>query len=98
MLNRLADQTFRLLGLRAEVRRITGKALVLDGDSIVVAGQKIRLHGIDAPEMDQTLWCRDRELMCGAMALAALEALTAGMALRCDIVEHDRFGRTVANV
>jgi endonuclease YncB( thermonuclease family) len=32
------------------------------------------------------------------MALAALEALTAGVKLRCEPVEHDRHGRIVAKV
>jgi endonuclease YncB( thermonuclease family) len=30
------------------------------------------------------------------MALAALEALTAGVSLRCEVVERDRHGRLVA--
>ena len=33
---------------------ITGPARVIDGHTIEVAGERIRLHGIDAPEMDQT--------------------------------------------
>jgi endonuclease YncB( thermonuclease family) len=28
---------------------LTGPAKVIDGDTIVVAGQLVRLHGIDAP-------------------------------------------------
>ncbi|MEE8445227.1 MAG: hypothetical protein V3S44_07735 [Alphaproteobacteria bacterium] len=31
----------------------TGPARVIDGDTIVIAGERIRLHGIDAPERDQ---------------------------------------------
>ena len=58
---------------------LTGPAKVIDGDTIVVAGQLVRLHGIDAPELDQTFWWRGRQLVCGTMALAALEALTAGV-------------------
>jgi hypothetical protein len=33
---------------------------VIDGDTIVVAGQLVRLHGIDAPELDQRFWWRAR--------------------------------------
>jgi len=35
---------------------ITGPARVIDGDTIAIGGERIRLHGIDAPEMKQT--CR----------------------------------------
>lgn len=31
---------------------ITGKAYVIDGDTIIIKGTKIRLAGIDAPELD----------------------------------------------
>ena len=39
-----------LAGLRADT--LEGKPVLIDGDSIVVAGKPIRLWGIDAPEMD----------------------------------------------
>ena len=96
MLSRLAIQLFGILKFGAGTSRLTGPAWVIDGDTIVVAGERIRLHGIDAPEMDQTFWCRDQELMCGAMALAALEALTAGVRVRCEVIEQDCYGRSVA--
>jgi endonuclease YncB( thermonuclease family) len=43
---------------------MTGTALVIDGDTIEMYGQRIRLHGIDAPESrqlcrrDGKLWTR----------------------------------------
>jgi endonuclease YncB( thermonuclease family) len=37
-------------GLRAET--LEGKPVLIDGDSIVIAGKPIRLWGIDAPEMN----------------------------------------------
>jgi len=33
---------------------ITGPAAVTDGDTIKIDGQRIRIHGIDAPEAKQT--------------------------------------------
>lgn len=38
------------VGLRADT--LEGKAVLVDGDSIVIAGKQVRLWGIDAPEMD----------------------------------------------
>jgi endonuclease YncB( thermonuclease family) len=36
---------------------ISGTATVKDGDSLMIGGLEVRLHGIDAPELDQT--CKD---------------------------------------
>ncbi len=33
---------------------ITGKPRVIDGDTLEIAGERIRLHGVDAPESEQT--------------------------------------------
>jgi endonuclease YncB( thermonuclease family) len=63
-----------------------------------VAGQLVRLDGIDAPELDQTFWWRGQQIACGTMSLAALEALIAGVKVRCEVVERDRHGRIVAKV
>ena len=38
---------------------ITGKPRIIDGDTIEIAGERIRLHGIDAPESKQT--CTDAD-------------------------------------
>lgn len=75
---------------------LVGPAKIIDGDTIVVAGEMVRLHGIDAPELDQTSLWRGEHIACGMMAMAALEALTAGVTLRCVGVERDRYGRLVA--
>lgn len=98
MLIRLASGLAAILTVSWRVGPLTGPAKVIDGDTIVVAGELVRLHGIDAPELDQTFWWRGERIACGMMALAALEALTAGIELRCRAIERDRHGRLVAKV
>ena len=36
-----------------EIKEITGYAKIIDGDTIKINSNKIRLHGIDAPETKQ---------------------------------------------
>lgn len=81
---------------RSRAPCLTGPARVIDGDTIVVNGERIRLHGIDAPELDQVFWCDGQRLASGPMAMAALEALIAGVPVRCEGIERDRHGRLVA--
>ena len=54
---------------------IAGGASVIDGDTIVIRGERIRLLGIDAPEAGQT--CRTakgEEYRCGQKAALILDA------------------------
>ena len=51
------------------------------------------MHGITPPELDQTFWRRGEPVACGTMSLAALEALIAGVKVRCEVVERDRHRR-----
>jgi endonuclease YncB( thermonuclease family) len=87
-----------ILTFRRRTDCLSGAAKVIDGDTNVVAGELVRLHGIDAPELDQTFSWRSREIVCGTMSLAALEALIAGVKVRCEIIERDRHGRLIAKV
>lgn len=70
---------------------------VIDGDSLRADGKKIRLIGIDAPELWQT--CRDaqaREWPCGQAAKARLTALVSRGKVACTERGQDRYGRTLA--
>ena len=98
MLGRLATGFIAIFAFRRRTECLTGPAKVIDGDTIVVAEQRVRLHGIDAPELDQTFWWRRQQIACGTRSLAALGALTAGVKVRCEVVERDRHGRLVAKV
>ena len=76
---------------------VTGHARVVDGDTLNINGQRIRLFGIDAPEREQD--CRDdagRSYACGREATRALTAAIAGRVVTCTPVDHDRYNRDVA--
>jgi endonuclease YncB( thermonuclease family) len=75
---------------------ITGKPRIIDGDTIEVAGERIRLNGIDAPESKQTCEWLDKTIPCGRLATLALMGLTAGTEVTCKTREKDRYGRWVA--
>lgn len=85
------------LGPPGAQAQLVGPATVIDGDTVEVAGQRVRLHGIDAPEARQTCVAQDgREEPAGRHAEQALAALADGRPVRCAVRETDRFGRAVA--
>jgi endonuclease YncB( thermonuclease family) len=70
---------------------------VIDGDTLEIHGQRIRLSGIDAPESDQL--CRGDDSLqyrCGAKAANELDEHIAGRPVSCEGVGRDQYGRTVA--
>jgi endonuclease YncB( thermonuclease family) len=75
---------------------ITGPARVIDGDNIDIAGERIRLHGIDAPESAQTCVAGGATWPCGQSATAALVAFIGDAPVRCGEQGADRYGRTIA--
>ncbi len=75
---------------------LAGQARVIDGDTLDVGGERVRLHGIDAPEMRQTCAAPAGDWPCGEWARDALVQMIGGAALSCTGVERDRYGRLVA--
>lgn len=76
---------------------ISGPAVVVDGDTLDIAGVRVRLEGIDAPEMSQIcLDARGKSWSCGRAARDALAQATAGQAVMCDRTGMDKYGRSLA--
>lgn len=72
-------------------------AVVIDGDTLRVNGQRIRLIGMDAPELSQT--CGDengRPWLCGSEARARLRALVGVGVIECRSSSVDSYGRPLA--
>ena len=77
--------------------RVAGAAQVIDGDTLVIGERRIRILGIDAPEMDQT--CQDvagQTRHCGGDARRALVAHVARQQVSCHVAGQDRYGRDLA--
>jgi endonuclease YncB( thermonuclease family) len=82
---------------RPPLAPVVGHARVVDGDSIEMAGVRIRLDGIDAPELDQS--CTDgngRPWSCGRTAADELRRYLRGRELTCEPSGHDQYRRAIA--
>lgn len=77
---------------------ISGPAAIIDGDTIRIKLETIRLSGIDAPELHQKCsggkwpWINE----CGVNSSVVLSALVNGKMVSCIPSGHDRYRRTVA--
>lgn len=80
----------------ADVAPIAGPARAIDGDTLIVGEQRIRLEGIDAPESGQT--CGRKWVgtwACGSAATEHLAKLIESGPVRCVSKGQDRYGRTL---
>jgi endonuclease YncB( thermonuclease family) len=74
----------------------TGKARIVDGDTVEVAGIRFRLMGIDAPERRQECFDQfQKPFDCGAASVRTLVDLTKGQKVTCEPVRKDRFRRKI---
>ncbi|MEM9530988.1 MAG: thermonuclease family protein [Pseudomonadota bacterium] len=80
-----------LIPLAASAQSLRGTATVVDGDTLQINGVEVRLHALDAPELNQTCLDADgAEWACGQAAKQALVDLVEGKQVRCRRAVYDR--------
>jgi endonuclease YncB( thermonuclease family) len=75
----------------------TGVVVVLDADTLDVGQVRVRLFGIDAPELGQS--CSDAtgaDWPCGQWAAGQVTRLYQGQTAACAAMDTDSYGRVVA--
>lgn len=80
---------------------LSGPARVVDGDTLDIAGRRVRLEGIDAPETGQR--CPGRYAggllgpwRCGQAATSELARLVGAKEIACEAHETDKYDRLIA--
>ena len=69
---------------------------IVDGDTIVLNGEKIRFSGIDTPELKQTCFQGDQEVGCGMSAKMLLVEKIGNNIPECISEGKDVYKRTLA--
>jgi endonuclease YncB( thermonuclease family) len=86
------------LWLRAPEPPVGGHVLVVDGDTLRMSETRIRLIGIDAPELEQSCTdARGGSWACGTAARDQMRALVSGQEVTCTPDGADRYGRMLAH-
>lgn len=83
-------------GERASTGELSGIATAGDGDSLRLEGRRIRIEGIDAPELSQSCQRGGVAWDCGLQARDRLRALIAAGDTHCRLHGRDRYGRDLA--
>ncbi|MEQ8354646.1 MAG: thermonuclease family protein [Kiloniellaceae bacterium] len=84
------------MGAAVSSEAIAGRASIIDGDTIEIHGTRIRLHGIDAPESDQTCAVAGENMRCGQQAALALADRIGQETVSCDQRGRDRYDRIIS--
>lgn len=74
---------------------IAGEVQVLDADTWLVGGLRVRLDGVDAPEFAQDCGPQQQPWPCGREAIHALRRELAGKRVECALSGRDRYRRAL---
>lgn len=85
-----------LIAVLVALSILQGPARVVDGDTLVASGQRVRLDGIDAPETRQTCRRGGNEWRCGVASSHTLQVMIGRRRVRCEVTETDRYRRSIA--
>ena len=69
---------------------------IVDGDTIILNGEKIRFSGIDTPELKQTCMIGDQKVFCGISAKMLLIKKIGNETPKCIREGKDIYKRTLA--
>lgn len=84
------------LALPAAAATVSGSAKVIDGDTLEIGTQRVRLFGIDAPEGTQTCDRSGERWACGQASADELRGMIGSGELICSGNEVDTYGRLLA--
>ena len=81
----------------SKVLNASSSLKIIDGDTIILNSEKIRLYGIDTPEIKQT--CTDNyghTYLCGIRAKLELEKIIGSRKVSCIKKTKDRYKRSIS--
>jgi endonuclease YncB( thermonuclease family) len=84
------------MAVPAAAEVVSGQAQIIDGDTLALDGRRIRLFGIDAPELPQSCDRNGEAWACGEESRTQLEAIIGGQLVSCEGDELDPYDRLVA--
>lgn len=80
-----------------QTNHIEGWAEIDDGDSIRINGKRIRIVGIDAPELYQYCDKDGQKFACGQYATDYLRRLIGRLSVTCRWIEKDQYNRILGH-
>ena len=74
---------------------ISGHAKIIDGDTVHIGKYKVRLYGIDAPELNQKCFFKKNIWRCGEESKKFLINIIDNNEIYCKIIDKDRYKRHI---